>query len=129
MDKNITTLLAIETFVQEHTREIRGEKILTDGDVAHLYEISIAEVHSVVARNKKRFPPDFMFLLDEEEKKEFLLTREKVYAFTWGGILVLGGQTKSSRAIRTHMQMIELFVGRMPGKVFEELSEIQNQKE
>lgn len=99
-----------------------------EADAASLYEISKEELHQTVARNKRRFPPDFMFLLDEEEKKEISLTGKKVYAFTQAGMLMLGGQLKSSRATRAHMQMIELFVGRMPGKVFELLSGIQNQE-
>jgi len=128
MDKNISSFLAVETFVNEHTREIRSEKVLTDDIAAKLYEISIEEVHRTVEKNKSRFPSDFMFLLNDEEKKKMSLKAEKVYAFTWGGILMLGGQLKSARAIKIHMQMIELFVGQMPGKVFEILSEIQNYK-
>jgi len=64
MDKNITTLLAVETFIQEHTREIRGEKILPETYVASIYEISIEELHRTVEKNKRRFPSDFMFLLN-----------------------------------------------------------------
>ena len=127
MERNITTLLAVETFIQEHTREIRGEKVLPDTDVAGLYEISIEELHKTVGRNKRRFPPDFMLLLNEEEKKKLSLTGKKVYAFTQAGILMLGGQLKSDIARRTNMQLIELFVGMMPGKVFEILSSVQNQ--
>ena len=128
MDKNISSFLAIETFVNEHTIEIRNEKVLIDGVAAKLYEISREEVHRAVEKNKSRFPSDLMFLLNDEEKKRMSLKEEKVYAFTWGGILMLGGQLKSARAIKTHMQMIELFVGQMPGKVFEILLEIQNHK-
>jgi len=127
MDKNITTLLAVETYIQEHTREIRGEKALTDTDVAGLYQISLEELHKTVGRNKKRFPADFMFLLNEEEKKKLSLTGKKVYAFTQMGIFMLGGQLKSDIARKTNMQLIELFVGMMPGKVFEILSDVQNQ--
>ena len=126
MKENVTTLLAVEAYVQEHTREVRGEKVLTDANIAALYEISLTEVRRIVARNKRRFPPDFLLVLNEEEKKRLSLKGKKVYGFTWRGILMLGGQLKSSRAIRTHMQMIELFVGSIPGKVFEVLSEIQN---
>ena len=125
MNKNITTLLAVETYIQECAREIRGDKILLDTDVANLYKISMEELHRTVAENKNRFPQDFMFLLKEEEKQKLTLTGKKVYAFTQAGILMLGGQLKSSRAIRTHIQIIELFVDSMPGKVFEILSEIQ----
>jgi len=125
MNKNITTLLAVETYIRECAREIRGDKILLDTDVANLYKISIEELHRTVAENKNCFPQDFMFLLEEEEKQKLSLTGKKVYAFTQAGILMLGGQLKSSKAIRTHIQMLELFVDSMPGKVFEILSEIQ----
>ena len=128
MNKEITTFLAVEAFIQERTRKIRDENVLTEDDIACLYESNIAEVHIIIARNKKRFPSDFMFRLDEKEKQELSLTRKTVYAFTWGGILMLGAKLKSSRAIKTNIQMIELFVGKMQGKVFELLSEIQNQE-
>ena len=119
MNKDITTLLAIETYIRECARDIRGDKIFLDSDVVKLYKISIEELYRIVAKNKNRFPQDFMFYLTEEEKKNLSLTRKKVYAFTEAGILMLGGQLKSSRAIRTHIQMIELFVGSMSGKAFE----------
>ncbi len=125
MNKDITTLLALETYIRECAREIRGNKILLDTDVANLYKISIKELYKTVAENKNRFPQDFMFLLEEEEKQKLSLTGKKVYAFTQTGILMIGGQLKSNRAIRTHIQMIELFVDSMPGKIFEILSEIK----
>jgi len=128
MDKNISSFLAVEAFIKEHAREIRGESILPDVDVAKLYEVSIAEVHKTVAREKERFPQDFMFLLNKEEKEKLAMTGKKVYAFTQMGILMLGGQLRSDRAIKTYMQLLELFVGMAPGKVFELLSEIQNQE-
>lgn len=125
MNKDITTLLAIETYIRDCARDIQGEKVLLDTDVANLYKISIEELHRTVSENKNRFPQDFMFSLIEEEKQKLSLTRKKVYAFTQTGILMLGGQLKSYRAIRTHIQLIELFVDSMPGKVFEILSEVQ----
>ena len=128
MKTDISALLVVENFIDEHARVIRNENVLTDEVVAKLYEISVEEVHSVVEKDKRRFPSDFMFLLNGKEKKKLLSKRDKIYVFTWGGILMLGGQLKSTRAIRTHMQMIELFVGQMPGKVFEILSEIQSIK-
>ncbi len=128
MEKNISAILALETFMQERMYVVRGVKVLPDTDIAVLYETDIAELHRIVSINKKRFPPDFMFLLNEDEKKILSLTVEKACVFTWGGILMLGGQLKSSRAIRTHMQLIEVFVDRMPGKVFEILSEINQKK-
>ena len=42
------------------------------------------------------------------------------------GILMLGGQLKSDRAVRMHLQLIKFFVDSMPGSVFEILSNLQN---
>ncbi|RLD54419.1 MAG: hypothetical protein DRJ05_14710 [Bacteroidetes bacterium] len=129
MKNNITTLLAVESFINEHEREIRGHTILPDSDIANLYEISIEEIHKTLKKNPRRFPPDFAFLLNDDEKEKLFLTGNKIFAFTQPGILMLGGQLKSKRAIRTQIQLIELFVDSMPGKVFEILSEMQNQNE
>ncbi len=126
MGKNITTFLAFEAFIQERTRKIRKEKVLLDIDVARLYEISLAGLYKVIEKNKSRFPPDFMFMLNNEEKEKLSLKSKKVLAFTQMGILMLGGQLKSDRAVRMHLQLIEYFVDSMPGKVFEILSDLQN---
>ena len=119
MEKEITTFLAVEAYIEENYREVRGKRILPDTDVAKLYSVSIEDIHKTVTKEKKRFPLDFMFLLSEEEKKKLSLTGKKVYAFTQMGILMLGGQLRSDRAIKTYMQLLELFVGRMPGKIYE----------
>jgi phage regulator Rha-like protein len=125
MERNISTFLAFEALIQERTREIRKEKVLLDIDVAGLYEISLAELYKIIAKNKRRFPPDFMFILNNEEKEKFSLKSKKVFAFTQMGILMLGGQLKSDRAVRMHLQLIEFFVDRLPGSVFEILSDQQ----
>jgi phage regulator Rha-like protein len=126
MDRNFTTFLAVEAFIQEHSREIRGEKVLIDLDVACLYEISLVELYKIIGKNKRRFPPDFMFMLNNEEKEKLSLKSKKVFAFTQMGILMLGGQLKSYKAVRMHLQLINFFVDNMPGSVFEMLSNLQN---
>jgi phage regulator Rha-like protein len=127
MGADITTLLAVEAFILEHARNLRNMKVLLDVDVASIFNVSQEELYNAVKKNRKRFPPDFMFQLIAEEKKELLLSGKKIFAFSQMGIMMLGGQLKSSRAIKTHMQLIELFVGSMPNKVFDILSGLQNQ--
>jgi ORF6N domain len=46
---------------------IRGEKVMFDADLATLYGVEARSLNQAVARNRKRFPEDFMFQLTAEE--------------------------------------------------------------
>jgi len=48
-------------------RLIRGEKVLLDADLAELYGVETRALNQAVARNRDRFPDDFMFQLSVEE--------------------------------------------------------------
>jgi hypothetical protein len=46
---------------------IRGEKVMLDADLAMLYGVEVRILNQAVARNRKRFPSDFMFQLSAKE--------------------------------------------------------------
>ena len=46
---------------------VRGEKVLLDADLASLYGVEARALNQSVARNRSRFPDDFMFQLTAEE--------------------------------------------------------------
>jgi hypothetical protein len=46
---------------------VRGEKVLLDTDLADLYGVEARVLNQSVARNRIRFPDDFMFQLTTEE--------------------------------------------------------------
>lgn len=46
---------------------VRGEKVLLDTDLAELYGVEARALNQAVARNRNRFPDDFMFQLTPEE--------------------------------------------------------------
>ena len=46
---------------------VRGEKVLLDTDLAELYGVEARVLNQSVARNRNRFPDDFMFQLTAEE--------------------------------------------------------------
>jgi hypothetical protein len=48
-------------------REIRGQKILLDLDLARLCGVETKALNQAVKRNLRRFPPDFMFQLSLAE--------------------------------------------------------------
>jgi hypothetical protein len=55
---------------QDITRAIlvlRGHRVLLDTELASLYGVATKRFNEQVRRNRKRFPPDFMFQLTAEE--------------------------------------------------------------
>ena len=53
--------------IQSKIYEIRGQKVMLDRDLAELYQVTTGNLNKAVKRNLKRFPPDFMFQLTNEE--------------------------------------------------------------
>lgn len=53
--------------IQSLIQEIRGFKVMLDSDLAVLYETETKRLKEAVRRNINRFPPDFMFELNESE--------------------------------------------------------------
>jgi hypothetical protein len=49
---------------------IKGEKVMLDADIAVIYGVTTKRLNEQVKRNRKRFPEDFMFQLNEKEKVE-----------------------------------------------------------
>ncbi|MEA3213210.1 MAG: hypothetical protein QOE70_6267 [Chthoniobacter sp.] len=48
-------------------REIRGQRVLLDSDLAAIYGVPTSALNQAVKRNRLRFPTDFMFQLTREE--------------------------------------------------------------
>ena len=51
---------------------IRGYKIMLDRDLAELYGVKTKALNQAVKRNSNRFPGDFMFQLNPEEKDQLV---------------------------------------------------------
>lgn len=51
---------------------MRGEKVMLDRDLAELYGVTTSALIQAVKRNKKRFPPDFMFQLIKMEAESLV---------------------------------------------------------
>lgn len=50
-------------------REIRGQRVILDFDLAKLYQVETKALKQAVRRNIERFPSDFMFPLSADEYK------------------------------------------------------------
>lgn len=66
MAKAIASVVADEA-VMDKIYLIRNNKVMIDSDLADLYGIETRALKQAVRRNMNRFPPDFMFEMDQEE--------------------------------------------------------------
>jgi phage regulator Rha-like protein len=121
--------------IQNRIYEIRGERVMLDKDLAFLYETETKSLNLAVKRNIKRFPPDFMFQLTQEEwsnlrfqfetsknsnSLRFQFETLKIgrgqhskylpYAFTEQGVAMLSGVLNSDKAIEMNISIMRAFV-------------------
>jgi hypothetical protein len=105
---------------------IRGEKVLLDADLAALYGVEARALNQAVARNRSRFPSDFMFQLSHEEYEGFRSyaslrsqiviskgrggRRYRPYAFTEQGIAMLSSVLRSPGAVEVNIAIMRTFV-------------------
>ena len=99
---------------------IRCKKVMLDVDLAQLFRVETRHLKRQVRRNIGRFPDDFMFRLNGEEKKELVPKWHRFdrlkhstslpYAFTEHGVLMLANILKSSVAIEMSILIVRVFV-------------------
>ncbi|MBF0570799.1 MAG: ORF6N domain-containing protein [Candidatus Omnitrophica bacterium] len=98
---------------------IRDKRIMLDKDLAELYDVKPIRLREQVKRNIKRFPPDFMFQLNEEEV-HMMVSQNAIpsiqrlgghlpYAFTEHGILMLSSVLNNDKAIEVNIQIMRTF--------------------
>ena len=61
--------LAKEPKLDELIREVRGQKVMLDFDLARVYGVETKSLNRAVKRNRDRFPKDFVFQISEDEWK------------------------------------------------------------
>ncbi|MGQ0544253.1 MAG: ORF6N domain-containing protein [Betaproteobacteria bacterium] len=102
---------------------IRGEKVLLDADLALLYGVEVRALNQAVARNRPRFPADFMFELSAEESARIRSSSQTVMssrkyrghayrplAFTEQGVAMLSSVLRSPRAVEVNIAIMRTFM-------------------
>lgn len=99
---------------------IRGRRVILSTHLAQLYEVQPKALVQAVKRNLERFPPDFMFQLDNDEFKNLKsrtvtsswggLRRAAPYAFTEQGVAMLSTVLRSHRAVAVNIEIMRAFV-------------------
>jgi phage regulator Rha-like protein len=104
-------------------RTIRGQRVILDFDLAHIYDVPTKALNQAIKRNAVRFPPDFMFQLTKEEAKIEFRSRSQFvtlkrgmnikyrpYAFTENGAIMAANVLNSPEAVRMSVFVVRAFV-------------------
>ena len=97
--------------LDELIREIRGQKVMLDTDLARIYGIPTFRFNEAIKRNRERFPEDFMFRLTAAEfaalTSQFAISnkgrggrRTLPYAFTEHGAIMAANVLNSPHAVQ-----------------------------
>ena len=99
---------------------MRGHRIILSIDLCEMYEVEHRALNQAVKRNIKRFPKDFIFLLNNQElsilKSQNVISslwggrRHSPYAFTEQGVAMLSSVLKSEKAIQVNIEIMRTFV-------------------
>ncbi len=101
---------------------IRGQKVMLDSDLAHLYEIPTKAFNQAVRRNLERFPEDFAFHLSKAELEQWrsqivasnpsakMGLRRPPFVFTQEGVAMLSAVLRSDRAVQMSIAIVRTFV-------------------
>ncbi len=99
--------------------EIRDTKVIIDSDVAVLYGVETKRVNEAVKNNPDKFPKDYVFELNENEKREVVENFDHLKklnfspyfpkVFTEKGLYMIATILKSKKATQTTFAIIEAF--------------------
>lgn len=113
-------LMINENNIKDKIHTIRNQQVMIDRDLALLYGVETKVFNQAVKRNIKRFPENYRFQLNENEKNQLVtncdwLNRLKhssslPYIFTEQGVSMLSAILKSDKAIDISIKIIDSFV-------------------
>ena len=111
--------LLVQGEISSKILTLRREQVMIDSDLAELYGVTTKRLNEQVKRNIARFPSDFMFQLNENEKNEVVAKCDHLhtikfshvnpYVFTEQGIYMLASVLKSPKAIEVNIAIIRTF--------------------
>lgn len=88
---------------------LRGQRVILGHDLAAIYGVSTKRLNEQVKRNRDRFPEDFMFQFDSQEKAKVVANCDHLdklkfakslpYAFTEHGAIMAATVLSSPKAI------------------------------
>ncbi len=120
LEKCVENNNASENLADKRILLVRGRRVMIDADLADLYGVTTKRLNEQVKRNKGRFPSEFMFQLNLEEKDELVANCDQFknmkhssslpYAFTEHGAVMLASVLNSSQAVEISILVVKAFI-------------------
>ena len=98
-NRNDTAVVLREEQLRALIYKVRGVEVMLDRHLADLYQIETRALKQAVKRNRRRFPEDFLFVLEESEidmlVSQSVIPSKKVFggampfAFTEQGVVMI----------------------------------------
>jgi hypothetical protein len=122
VNKRLSNYSRSEFLAAAKIRVIRNVRVILDFDIAALYGITTSHLNRAVARNRERFPEDFMFRLPLREFDNLICqsgisslsrwggSRHSPYAFTEQGVSMLSSVLRTERAVEVNIAIMRAFV-------------------
>ncbi|MEN8137656.1 MAG: ORF6N domain-containing protein [Bacteroidota bacterium] len=117
--KSKTSILPIEN-IQDSIFTIRGLQVMIDRDLAELYKVDNKRLNEQVKRNINRFPIEFRFKLNNDEKDELVANCDRFdklkhssvnpFVFTEQGVAMLSAVLRSDTAVKVSVVIMNAFV-------------------
>lgn len=99
---------------------LRGKKVILDTDLAELYGVATKRLNEQVKRNKARFPSDFLFQLNLEEKNDVVAicdhleklkySKSLPYAYTEHGAIMAASVLNTEKAVKVSIYVVRAFI-------------------
>ena len=107
--------------VEPLIREIRGERVILDSDLARVYGVPTFRFNEAVKRNQERFPADFRFQLTQAESDHLISQiaisssghggrRKLPWAFTEHGAIMAANVLNSPQAVQMSVFVVRAFL-------------------
>ena len=108
-----------ENNIKDKIHTIRNQQVILDRDLALLYGVETKVFNQAVKRNIKRFPENYRFQLNENEKNQLVTNCDRLSSlkhsnvnpmvFTEQGVAMLSSVLRSNKAIEMNIEIMRAF--------------------
>jgi hypothetical protein len=117
--------------IERVIRDLRGERVILDADLAKIYGVETRTLNQALRRNREKFPPDFMFELthteavslqraraqpDAELRSQIVILKRGQhikhlpFAFTEHGAIMAANILSSPQAVQMSVFVVRAFI-------------------
>lgn len=105
--------------IEKRIFTIRQKSVMLDRDLAEFFAVKTGYLNDAVKRNEARFPEDFRFQLNQQERDQLIAAQSRLdslkfnpvlpHVYTYAGAYALAFVLRNNRAIQVGLQLARAF--------------------